>query len=147
MITMPTTTNRKNCSNSLPGTALPMLVGGMCLLPAAAVWADPSLECSVVSSSQVETGNCLTAAEARVEKALEAAMTVRRRTAEEIDKITGRAAAIPALDKAQTAWAAYRDAQCEFVGTTFGGGSGTGIAIRSCRVELGRARIAELLDF
>jgi uncharacterized protein YecT (DUF1311 family) len=109
--------------------------------------ADPSLECSVASSNQVETGKCLAQMEERVENALEAAMQVRGGTAEKIDEITGRTLAVPALKNAQATWAIYRDAQCEFVGTTFGGGSGTGIAMRACRVELGRARIRELLDF
>lgn len=113
------------------------------LIPLCAA-ADPSFECSVTTSSQVETADCLADAEATVDKALAAALEIAIRSARDLDDITGRDAGVPALDLGQKAWALYRDTHCDFVGTTFGGGSGTGIAIRSCRVELGRARIREL---
>ena len=61
-----------------------------------------------------------------------------------VDDVTGRTVALPALEKAQAAWLAYRAIHCDYVGATFGGGSGTGIGINSCRIELGRSR-AELL--
>lgn len=116
------------------------------LFPALAA-ADPSLECSLSSGSQVEIGNCVAEAEATVEKTLSLALGFATDSATSLDEVTGRPVAAPALMDGQAAWAAYRDAHCAFVGTTFGGGSGTGIAIQSCRVELGRARIAELLAF
>ena len=107
--------------------------------------ADPSFECSIVSGSQVETGNCLAEVEDRVNKVLEATLTIARSSATELDTVTGREVAEPALAASQEAWEVYRDAQCAFVGATFGGGSGTGIAIRSCRIELTRDRISALL--
>ncbi|PTQ68005.1 lysozyme inhibitor LprI family protein [Celeribacter persicus] len=113
------------------------------LLPTA-VFADPSTECSVDSGSQVEIAACLTEVEDKATRAMEMTLGFVRNSAQELDEITGREIALPALEASQTAWETYRDAQCESVGAGFGGGSGAGIAIRSCRVELTRARTREL---
>jgi len=115
------------------------------LFAAALAAADPALECNTGASSQIEIGGCVAETEARVSDALDAALGFALTSATDLDEITGREVATPALEASQAAWEAYRDAQCEFAGATFGGGSGTGIAIGVCRVELGRARIAELL--
>jgi len=117
----------------------------LCLLPVAA-FADPTLECAD-ASSQVEIGSCVGEMEQRVTRALEASYGFAMQAAKELDDVTGRVVAQPALEASQNAWAAYRDAQCDAVGASFGGGSGTGIAITSCRVDLGRARVDELLRF
>jgi uncharacterized protein YecT (DUF1311 family) len=109
--------------------------------------ADPALECNTGASSQVEIGECVAETEARVDAAVEAAYGFAMTSATDLDEVTGREVAVPALEAAQAAWTAYRDAQCEFAGATFGGGSGTGIAIRSCRVDLGRARVTELFRY
>ena len=116
-----------------------------CLLAllAAPAAADPILECP--GSSQVEIGDCLARTETLVDQALATALGFARQAAEELDRTTARSVAVPALDQAQSAWATYRDAQCEYVGATFGGGSGTGQAIRACRIELGRARVDQLM--
>jgi uncharacterized protein YecT (DUF1311 family) len=113
-------------------------------LSSAPAGADPALECNTGASSQVEIADCVAQTEARVDAAVDAALGFAMTSATDLDEITGREVAVPALDASQAAWSAYRDAQCEFAGATFGGGSGTGIAIRACRIELGRARIAEL---
>jgi uncharacterized protein YecT (DUF1311 family) len=105
--------------------------------------ADPAMECD--GASQVETGACVTATLARVDAALDQAFGFARGAAQELDETTGRAVALPALEASQAAWSAWRDAQCDFVGTLFGGGSGTGIAIESCRIELGREQTAALM--
>jgi len=108
--------------------------------------ADPALECSG-AGSQVEIGACVGQAEANVEVALAEAFGFAVDAARELDDVTERTVALPALEASQDAWEAYRDAQCEAVGASYGGGSGTGIAITACRVELGRARVTELLRF
>jgi len=112
-----------------------------------AVVADPSLECSIDLGSQVEIADCVAEAEATVDKTIELALGFAMNAAKEMDEITGREVAVAALVQGQSAWFGYRDAHCEYVGSTFGGGSGTGIAIRSCRVELGRARVTELMNY
>lgn len=109
--------------------------------------ADPSDECGVGASSQVEIGNCVAQAAETVDKTIEIALRFAMDQARELDSVTGRALSVPALEAGQAAWSAYRDAHCDYVGSTFGGGSGTGIAIQSCRVELGRARVDTLMRF
>lgn len=111
-----------------------------------ATLADPSFECSVNLSSQVEIAECVAETEAAVDKTIDIALGFAMGSVKELDDVTGRQVAAPALEASQTAWSVYRDAHCEYVGSTFGGGSGTGIAIRSCRVELGRARVSELMS-
>lgn len=108
------------------------------------VLADPSLECSVGSGSQVETGNCLAEVEKTATAAMEMMLGFARSSAEELDQITERSVAVPALEASQQAWATFRDTQCDYAGTLFGGGSGTGIAIQSCRIELIRDRTGAL---
>lgn len=112
--------------------------------PALPALADPSFECS--GSSQVEIGNCMSATADTVDAALVNVYTIATAAAAGLDETTDRPLAVPALQASQAAWEAWRDAQCDFVGTTFGGGSGTGIAITGCRIELGRARINQLLE-
>jgi len=112
---------------------------------AAPALADPSLECNLTASSQVETGTCITETEERVNAALAQVLTMAQAAAAELDEVTGREMVVPALAASQAAWEAHRDAYCEYVGTTWGGGSGTGIAIGSCRIEMARDRMDALM--
>ncbi|MGB3313451.1 MAG: lysozyme inhibitor LprI family protein [Albidovulum sp.] len=109
-----------------------------------AAFADPTLECD--RQSQVEIADCLAGVEANVDRTVETALGLAMDSAKELDGVTGRDAMAPALTVAQAAWTAYRDAECEAVGASFGGGSGTGIAIRACRIDLGRERVARLMQ-
>jgi uncharacterized protein YecT (DUF1311 family) len=122
-----------------------LLLSIVAMLAVGAALADPASECGVDLGSQVEIGDCVAATEKRVDASLASVLGFATEAAKELDGVTGRAAAVPALEASQAAWSAYRDAQCEYVGSTFGGGSGTGIAISSCRIELGRAREAALM--
>lgn len=108
-----------------------------------AVSADPATECG--GSSQVEIGICVGETLQRVDAAVEIYLGFATASAKELDTVTGRAVAVPALNVAQSAWSAYRDAHCDYVGTTFGGGSGAGIAVGSCKIVLGRERVEELM--
>ncbi|KRS19913.1 hypothetical protein XM52_02180 [Roseovarius indicus] len=67
--------------------------------------------------------------------------------AHEIDTITGETTAVPALEASQTAWLAYRDAQCAFLATTFAGDPGTDMAVGACKMNLGEDRARELAKF
>ena len=109
--------------------------------------ADPTTECGVGSSSQVEIGACLEEVGRKADASLDIILGFVRKSAAETDTATGRALSVPALEAGQKQWSLYRDQHCEFVGTTFGGGSGTGIAILDCRIELTRARERELMQF
>ena len=109
--------------------------------------AEPSMECSVNNSSQVDIWTCLAEVEIAVEAARASALEYATAAAADLDQVTGRATSQSALGAAQASWSDYRNQHCEFVGSTFGGGSGTGIAIRSCRITMGRARTDNLLTF
>lgn len=106
-------------------------------------FADPATECG--GSSQVEIGACVAETLERVDRTIDINLGFAMQSAGALDEVTGRGLAVPALEASQAAWSAYRDAQCDYVGATFGGGSGTGIGITSCRIELGRDRAAELM--
>jgi uncharacterized protein YecT (DUF1311 family) len=117
---------------------------GVGMLIAASASADPSLECSFETSAQVEIADCLIETEERANLALELVLGYVKDEAFDLDETTGREVALPALEAAQAAWEEYREKACAYRGATFAGGSGTGIAIRSCKIELTRARTAEL---
>ena len=107
--------------------------------------ADPATECG--GSSQIEIGACVADTLRRVDATVEIYLGFATSSATELDEVTGRVVAVPALAAAQSAWLAYRDAHCDYVGATFGGGSGTGIGIDSCKIELGRYRAEQLMRY
>ena len=113
-------------------------------VPSAAL-ADPATECG--GSSQVEIGACVAETLQRVDRTIEIYLGFAMRSAEELDEITGRSVAVPALEAGQEACLSYRIAHCDYVGATFGGGSGTGIGIDSCKIELGRDRAKEIMRY
>jgi len=109
------------------------------------VFADPATECG--GSNQVEIGACVTDTLVRVDATVDLYLGFAMSSAKELDEATGRTVAVPALEAAQVAWSTYRDAHCDYVGATFGGGSGTGIGINSCKIELGRERAESLMRY
>ena len=50
------------------------------------------------------------------------------------------------LVRSQRAWVAYRTAQCSYVGTSMLHGSGEGLQILSCEVDMTLKRISDLTD-
>ncbi|MBF9049785.1 DUF1311 domain-containing protein [Roseobacter sp. HKCCD9010] len=121
------------------------LLATLYAVSAAPVAADAALECGVQVSTQVEIASCVAAQVDIANQALNETVGFAQDAAAELDGVTERDDAVPALAEAQTAWLAYRDAQCSYSGALFGGGSGAGIAEGACHVTLTRARIAELL--
>lgn len=117
----------------------------LCVSPIAA-HADPYIECSQVASNQVEIGACLGDVTTGVDASVDFALGVAMDEATDLDQAMGNKMSASALDASQIAWEAYRDAQCDYVGATYGSGSGAGIAIQSCRITLGRARAEQLMD-
>ena len=117
----------------------------LAILPFAPLAADTALECGVQVSSQVEIASCVSAQVNIVDLALDQALGFARDAAVELDGVTGRDVALPALENSQGAWVAYRDAHCRYRAALFAGGSGTGIAEGTCHVALTRARIAQLM--
>lgn len=69
--------------------------------------------------------------------------------ASELDRLEARAAngwpeAAPALERAQSTWEAYRDAQCGWEYAKFGGGSMRTIMGAACRLEMTAERALAL---
>jgi len=125
---------------------LPLLTVLTLAAPAIAL-ADPQLECSIDASSQVEIGDCLGKAQGLANATVALALEFAMEAAKDLDETTERTTSVPALTASQVGWEAYRDQHCDFVGSTYGGGSGTGIAIQSCRVSLARARADDLMGY
>jgi uncharacterized protein YecT (DUF1311 family) len=119
----------------------------LALLVAADAQADPIMECGSQFGSQIEIGDCLADVEKNVDTTMQVALGFAMEAAKSLDTVTEREVALPALEAGHAAWSAYRDQHCEYVGATFGGGSGTGMAIRGCRIELARARTNALMRF
>ncbi len=105
--------------------------------------ADPILECP--GESQVEVRACLAETLSRADAALANAVGFARESATSMDELMGGTVGVEALEAGQAAWEAYRDAHCDYIGSTYGGGSGTGPAITACRITHARERIAELM--
>lgn len=120
--------------------ALAVLIAG---LPAAA---DPVLECNEGMASEAEIAACMDATAARVDAAVAAAFGFALATASDIDEIGGTDATAAALDASQAAWMGYRDAQCRFIGAAYDTGTDAGLSEAACRIDLGRARAAALLE-
>jgi uncharacterized protein YecT (DUF1311 family) len=120
------------------------LLGTLALSPGAAL-SDASVECSLSNDNQIETAACVAAVERTVDQAVEMAFGIARERAAGLDEATGRLESVIALERTQAAWSIWRDAHCEFIGSSFGGGGGAGIAIRSCRIELGRDWVDALM--
>lgn len=123
------------------------VIAVLALLTPGLALADPQTACSIDASSQIEIGNCLTEADRIANATVALALDFATTAAKELGETTGRASALPALNVGQAGWVAYRDQHCDFVGATYGGGSGTGIAIKSCRIALARARTDDLMRY
>lgn len=108
-------------------------------------YADTAMECGVEASSQVEIAGCVEAQRDVVNRVLEETLGFARDAATELDTVTKRESAVPALERSQNAWVAYRDAHCGYDAALYGGGSGAGITEAACHVELTRLRIADLM--
>ena len=121
----------------------------LALLPvlshATSAFADAAMECSAQVPTQVEVASCVNEQLRIADLALEQALEFARDSATELDSITGRVDAIPALEKSQAAWIGYRNAECEYREALYAGGSGGGIAKVSCMVGLTRERLTEVM--
>ena len=123
------------------------LLGALSLACAAPALADPVMECSRDTQTQVEISRCLEDTEARSEYAMNSAFGFANESAKELDRVTGREVSARALAASQSAWESHRRAFCNFVGTSLGGGGGTSIALQKCRIEMARERQRQLMKY
>ena len=99
-------------------------------------------------SSMVEIKACLAEVERRVEVEMAVVWTAVQQdiATRYFLQNTQRARFAAAADRAQAAWAAFREADCrEVTGFEWWGGSGAGAAIRACRIETTAARVRDLI--
>lgn len=62
----------------------------------------------------------------------------------ELDRVTGRNEALPALEKANTAFDRYVSEQCRFEETMMSGGTGAGAANLACQINLLHVRMGAI---
>ncbi len=62
----------------------------------------------------------------------------------ELDRVTGRNEALPALEKANTAFDRYVAEQCRFEEKMMGGGTGSGAANLACQINLLHVRMGAI---
>lgn len=62
----------------------------------------------------------------------------------ELDRVTGRNEALPALEKANTAFDRYVSEQCRFEEKMMGGGTGSGAANLACQINLLHVRMGAI---
>ncbi|MEQ8898849.1 MAG: lysozyme inhibitor LprI family protein [Roseovarius sp.] len=101
----------------------------------------------ILSLSTAAPAETIEAEVQRVDEVVAMYLNAAMKFAQEIDSITGETNAVPALAASQSAWTAYRDAQCAFLGATFGGEPGTEMAVGACKIDLGEDRARELAEF
>lgn len=111
------------------------------------VAANPAMECGIDLESEIVIGKCLADLEVVVDQTIEIALERAMSAAKDLDARTGGHGAEASLAAGQAAWSSYRDAHCGYVGTLTGGMTASIIAVASCRVELGRTRVSELVNF
>ena len=114
------------------------------LVPAAPAGADPVGECQALTADQVQTGQCLQAALGAADHVMAGALGALLQKADELDRVTGRPAARPAVEASQVQWQAYREANCAVPFALAAGASGAGHFQPGCMVTMARTRAAEL---
>ena len=89
---------------------------------------------------------CLLQEESATEASLRQAEAAAGNKVRGLDKVTGNGEPRAAFDRSVVAFKQYRDAQCNFVKSMYGSGTGAGQALVACRIDLTRRRIRELLN-
>ena len=126
-----------------------MILAAILAFAPALAQAAPTLEsiemnrkaCQDKAESQVEMSDCEAKTTIVAEKLLTSAYK---------QKISdsGSAKVKAALVKAQRAWITFRDADCvDYVGSSFEGGNGAGLAIETCLNDRRLTRIQQLQSF
>ena len=125
--------------------ALPFVVVTVSALPALAQ--QPKVNCKK-AETQMEMTYCAEQDFNAADKALNTQYQAARRATKKWDKdaATEQPASDAALVKAQRAWVAYRDAQCESYGYQSHGGSMEPQLIYDCSADLTRKRTTELKE-
>jgi len=113
------------------------------LLTAGAATAGALDEC-LIRNEPAAVNRCLVDLDKEAQAALVKAEGDAGKRARDIDNVTGRSPAAPALAKSMRAFSEYRKAQCEFVRAMYSTAAGSEQAQLGCMVDLTRRRVREL---
>ncbi|STQ91669.1 lysozyme inhibitor LprI family protein [Iodobacter fluviatilis] len=108
---------------------------------------SPPAQVECDGANQILIKTCLAKLAPQAEQDRKNAEAATRAMMKNLDRATGRPEALPAFKQSTRAYEAYRQAHCAWVGKSFAGGSGAGIAELSCRIDSDRARSDELSRF
>ena len=117
------------------------------LVPGPAAQASPVGECQAVSANQAAVTQCLQTTLTSADGVMGGALERLLKRADELDGVTGRVVARPAVEKSQVEWQAFREANCAVPAALAGGASGSGQFQLGCLITLSRARANELDEF
>jgi|SRR5436190_10211319 len=117
------------------------------LIPGPVAHASPVGECQAVSADQVAVTRCLQTTLSSADQVMGMALDRLLKRADELDGVTGRVVARPAVEQAQVEWQAFRDANCAVPAALAGGASGSGQFQLGCMITMSRARAVELDEF
>ncbi len=127
------------------GRLAPLFLSLTLIAAAAPAAAAGALEaCWARSQNRVELGQCLRDLKAESDAGMEAAYEAASGAMAELDRVTGRAEAARALERAQSAFVLYRDLECHARELQAASGSGSGDFFQSCWIDLTRGRSAAL---
>lgn len=126
-------------------TALALAVACAGLLAAAsAAFAGPVEECQIITTNEIETGQCLQDTLNAANAVLDSAFSNAQAAADELDAVTGRPVARQALERSESAWADFRTINCLVPAAMAAGASGSGNFTLGCQIDMARARTTEL---
>ncbi|MCX7205430.1 MAG: DUF1311 domain-containing protein [Proteobacteria bacterium] len=108
---------------------------------------SPAAQVECEAANQVLIKTCLAKLAPQAEQDRLNAEAAARAMMKNLDRATGRPEALPAFEQGTKTFRAYRQAHCAWIGKSFAGGSGAGIAELSCRIDLDRNRAEELSRF
>ena len=121
------------------------LVAALSTLITAPTWAQSNVdECYKTAATTIALRECLKQELQETRTEYRDVLTRLTQHAAELDRITGRNEAVPALERANTAFDRYVAEQCRFDQALFSSGTGAGAANLSCQINLLHARIGAI---
>ena len=126
-------------------TGLSVTLALVSLLVAASIAsADPVAECQKITSTEIETAQCLQDTLTTANAVLDSAFASAQAAADELDSVTGRPVARQALERSQSARSDFRNVNCLVPAAMAAGASGSGNFTLGCQIEMARDRTDEL---
>ena len=113
-------------------------------LPGVSLAQDSIEQCYKSATTTSAVRECLKKELQQTRDEYRKAMEKLTQQAGELDRVTGRNEALPALEKANTAFDRYVGEQCRFEEKMMGGGTGAGAANLACQINLLHVRMGAI---